>query len=85
MMTTSRKGMDSALDKFENKNLISHLTAMEIQYDTISDAKYHWKISNWKIRKLQGLREHITSGVEKDTFIPSSRRTWSTRKDSRRP
>jgi lipopolysaccharide export system permease protein len=65
-----KKGYGFCLDKFENKNLISHLTAMEIQYDTISDAKYHWKISNWKIRKLQGLREHITSGVEKDTIIP---------------
>lgn len=64
-----KKGYGFCLDKFEDKKLISHLTAMEIQYDTISDAKYHWKISNWKIRKLQGLREHITSGMEKDTVI----------------
>ncbi len=33
---------------------------MEIQYDTISDSKYHWKLSNWKVRKLQGMKEHIT-------------------------
>jgi lipopolysaccharide export system permease protein len=64
-----KKGYGFCLDKFEDKKLISHLTAMEIQYDTISDTKYHWKISNWKIRKLQGLREHITSGAEKDTVI----------------
>ena len=42
---------------------------MEIQYDTISDSKYHWKLSNWKIRKLQGMKEHITSGAQKDTLI----------------
>ncbi|MCH3993716.1 MAG: LptF/LptG family permease [Prevotella sp.] len=64
-----KKGYGFCLDKFENKKLISHLTAMEIQYDTVSDTKYHWKISNWKIRRLQGLREHITSGAEKDTTI----------------
>ena len=42
---------------------------MDIQYDTISDSKYHWKLSNWKIRKLQGMKEHITSGAQKDTII----------------
>ena len=45
------------------------MTASEIQYDTISDSKYHWTASNWKIRQLKGLREHITSGMRKDTVI----------------
>ncbi len=66
---TSKKGYGFCLDKFQDKKLVSHLTAMEIQYDTISDSKYHWKIRNWKIRKLQGMKEHITSGSEKDTLI----------------
>lgn len=64
-----KKGYGFCLDKFEDKKLISHMTAMEIQYDTISDSKYHWKATNWKIRKLKGLREHITSGSVKDTLI----------------
>lgn len=64
-----KRGYGFSLDKFENKKLISHMTAMEIQYDTISDSKFHWKVRNWKIRKLQGLREHITSGTERDTLI----------------
>ena len=42
---------------------------MEIQYDTIADAKYHWTVTGWKIRELKGLREHITSGAERDTVI----------------
>lgn len=45
------------------------MTAAEIQYDTISDSKYHWKASNWRIRQLKGLRETITSGSIKDTTI----------------
>lgn len=64
-----KKGYGFCLDKFENKKLVSHLTATEIQYDTISDTKYHWKVSNWRIRQLKGLRETITSGASKDTTI----------------
>lgn len=64
-----KRGNGFSLDKFENKKLVSHLTAMEIQYDTISDSKYHWKIRSWKCRELKGLKERITSGVEKDTVI----------------
>lgn len=35
-----KRGYGFCLDKFENKKLVSHMTAAEIQYDTISDAKY---------------------------------------------
>lgn len=64
-----KKGYGFCLDKFENKKLVSHMTASEIQYDTISDAKYHWKARNWRIRRLKGLKEQITSGASKDTVI----------------
>jgi lipopolysaccharide export system permease protein len=64
-----KKGYGFCLDKFEHKKLVSHMTGSEIQYDTISDSKYHWKVNSWKIRQLRGLREHITSGMEKDTVI----------------
>ena len=64
-----KKGYGFCLDKFENKRLVSHLTAMEVQYDTISDSKNHWKMTNWKLRRLKGLREVITSGMQKDTLI----------------
>ena len=52
---SSKRGYGFCLDKFQDKKLVSHLTAMEIQYDTISDSKYHWKLS--------------TSGAQKDTLI----------------
>lgn len=64
-----KRGYGFSLDKFENKKLVSHMTAMEIQYDTISDSKYHWTANGWKIRQLRGLKEHITQGAEKDTTI----------------
>ena len=64
-----KRGYGFSLDKFENKKLVSHMTATDIQYDTISDTKYHWKARNWKIRQLKGLREHITSGSQCDTTI----------------
>ena len=65
----AKKGYGFCLDKFENKKLVSHMTANEIQYDTISDSTYHWKASFWTIRKLKGLREHITQGSVKETVI----------------
>ena len=64
-----KKGYGFCLDKFENKKLVSHMTAHEIQYDTISDSKDHWTAYNWTIRDLRGMREHITSGAKKDTTI----------------
>ena len=64
-----KKGYGFSLDRFEDKKLVSLMTAMEVQYDTISDSKYHWTVNNWKIRELRGLREHITSGISKDTII----------------
>lgn len=64
-----KRGYGFSLDKFEGKKLVSHMTAMEIQYDTIADAKYHWKATNWKTRTLIGLRERIVTGDVKDTVI----------------
>lgn len=64
-----KRGYGFSLVKIKNKKIISHLTAMEIQYDTIADSKYHWKLSNWKIRTLKGLKEHIQSGATKDTVL----------------
>ncbi|MCI6234825.1 MAG: LptF/LptG family permease [Prevotella sp.] len=64
-----KRGYGFCLDKFEDKKVVSHLTATEISYDTISDSKYHWKVTNWMIRTLKGLKEHITSGAVKDTVI----------------
>ena len=65
----AKRGYGFSLDQFENKKLVSHMTANVIQYDTISDTRNHWKVINYKIRTLKGLREHITTGAELDTMI----------------
>ena len=65
----AKRGYGFSLDKFENKKLVSHMTASEIQYDTISDSKFHWRVTNWRIRKMRGMRENITYGDVKDTVI----------------
>ena len=64
-----KTGYGFSLYKFDKKKLVSHMTASEIQYDTISDSKFHWKVNNWRIREMKGLREKISSGGMKDTLI----------------
>jgi len=65
----SRTGYGFSLDKFENKKLVSHMTASTIRYDSISETRYHWRAQNYKIRTLRGLREEIKSGSTLDTLI----------------
>jgi len=65
----TRTGYGFTLDKFENKKIVSTLSANVVQYDTISDTRYHWKLKNYKIRTLTGMREKITSGNALDTVI----------------
>lgn len=65
----TKTGYGFTLDKFENKKIVSTLSANVAQYDTISDSRYHWKLRNYKIRTLTGMREKITSGMTLDTTI----------------
>lgn len=64
-----KRGYGFSLVKIKDKKIISHMTAMEIQYDTVADTKFHWRLSNWKMRTLKGLKEHIQSGASKDTVL----------------
>lgn len=64
-----KTGYDFTLDKFVNKQLVSRLQAMSIQYDSLSTEPYHWIISNYQIRDLQGRREVLTTGSRIDSII----------------
>ena len=64
-----KRGYGFSLVKIKDKKIVSHMTAMEIQYDTVADKKFHWRLSNWKMRTLKGLKEHIQSGASKDTVL----------------
>ena len=65
----SKSGYGFSLDKFEDKKLVSHLTAQTIQYDTLSSRRFSWTIRQYKIRSLQGMREKLESGTRLDTTI----------------
>jgi lipopolysaccharide export system permease protein len=64
-----RTGYRFALDKFEGKKLVSHMTARSITYDTLAADKYHWKVRNYMIRDLSSNIESISQGTEMDTII----------------
>lgn len=65
----SKMAFNCSLDKFENKKLVSHFTCTTMQYDTISESRYHWRARNYRIRTLKGMKEEIKSGNEIDTVI----------------
>ncbi len=62
-------GYDFRLDKIINKKIVSTLQANTIQYDSLSEEPYHWIISNYQERNLQGMREVISSGQRLDTLV----------------
>jgi len=65
----NKTGYRFSLDKFDDdKQLVSHLTARTIEYDTIQKG-YHWIIKNFMIRNLDGMRETILRGNEVDTVL----------------
>lgn len=62
---SNNTGYRFSLEKFDNKKLISRLTAETITWDSA----YNWKISNYLQRDFNGLRESISKGISKDTTI----------------
>jgi lipopolysaccharide export system permease protein len=66
----SRMGYRFSLEHFENKKLVSRLTAASIKYDSL----YRWQLVDYVIRDFDGMYEHVTKGNRKDTtlaIIPS--------------
>lgn len=63
----SKTGYRFSLDKFKDKQLISHLTARSITYDTASVHK--WTIKDYMIREMDGMKEKITKGDRIDSTL----------------
>ena len=61
----SKTGYKFSLDKFENKQLKSRLSAKSIKYDTL----YNWTVRDFTIREFSGLKETIKRGGSRDTVI----------------
>lgn len=65
----TKSGTGFCLDQFKGKKLVSHLTALRIEYDTIADERYHWHIYNYNERKMRGMHETMRNGQVLDTLI----------------
>jgi len=65
----TKTGYQFSLDRFENKKLVSHLTAPSIVYDSIADERFHWKIMNPTIREMRGMKEKIIHYSTLDSVI----------------
>jgi lipopolysaccharide export system permease protein len=58
-------GRGFSLERFEDKELVSRLTAKSITWDSA----YHWTLNDYMIRDFVGLHEKITTGDKIDTTL----------------
>lgn len=61
----SNTGYRFSLEKFEDKTLVSRLTANFVTWDSL----YHWTINDYTIREFDGMREKMTRGSSMDSVI----------------
>lgn len=61
-----KTGYKFSLESFEDKKLVSRLTAQTIRYDTL----HNWTVRDYMIRTFDGRSEKITRGLRLDTVIP---------------
>lgn len=64
----TKTGYRFTMDKFEGKEIVSHLTANSIVYDTTKN--YSWILRDYMIRDFKGMNEKIRKGSRLDTIIP---------------
>ncbi len=65
-------GSRVSLERFDDKKLVSRMTADRITMDTI----FHWKMHNYLIRRFDGMHETIERGEVIDTIIPIDARDF---------
>lgn len=61
----SSMGYRFSLEHFEDKKLVSRLTANSIKYDSL----YQWTVIDYMIRDFDGMRERIREGSRLDTTL----------------
>ena len=61
----SNMGYRFSLEHFEEKKLVSRLTAKSIKYDSL----YQWAVIDYMIRDFDGMREQIRNGSRMDTTL----------------
>jgi lipopolysaccharide export system permease protein len=63
----TNSGWKFTLEKFNRKELVYKLQGERIEWDSL---RLKWKISNYYIRKLNGMTEIMTKGTTLDTLLP---------------
>lgn len=63
---STKTGYRFSLEKYEDKQLVSRLTANTIKWDTL----YQWQVQDYTIRTFHEQREEIRTGKLLDTVIP---------------
>ncbi len=58
-------GRHFSLEKFNDKELVSRLTAQSISYDSVN----HWTIKDYMVRNFTGMKETISHGESIDTVL----------------
>ncbi len=62
----SKTGYKFSLEKFKGDQLTEKLVAERITWDSL---KRNWRINNYSVRKIDGLKESMTYGTIKDTTL----------------
>ena len=63
-----KSGYGFSLDKFENKKLVSHLTAQTLQYDTLATRPFSWTLRNYQIRTLMEPKDFFYVKGQQETL-----------------
>ena len=61
----TNRGYRFSLEKFEDKTLVSRLTAERVEWDSA----YVWQLEKYVLREFDGMREHLVRGASMDTTI----------------
>jgi lipopolysaccharide export system permease protein len=64
--SNSHTGYQFVLEKFDGSQMKQKLTAARITYDSL---KNRWSIHDFNVRYVNGLREKMVAGVQKDTAL----------------
>jgi lipopolysaccharide export system permease protein len=59
-------GFKFSLEKFKGDELVEKTVSDRILWDSV---KHKWQLENYSIRKINGLKESMTSGIKKDTSL----------------
>ncbi len=59
-------GFKFSLEKFNGDELVEKTVSDRILWDSV---KHKWQLENYSIRKINGLKESMTSGAKKDTSL----------------